>query len=255
MNTLTIVVIAIFAVLIILGYVRGLLRTVCGTVVTIISIVLAYFVAPLASELVCQNTNIDNYFDDLIYEMVEEAVGETINNQVEGVVGNLPDKGKETVTDIAMKLEPTKAQQEEFIDKLDVPDFAKKMLKADNNKATRKSLGVNNFYRFISAYIARMIVNALTFLCMFVAIYIVSQIIMVTAGILSRLPIIKGANRMGGALLGAVEAILLIWALFLIVAVVINTDFGKEIYSQIEDSIILKTIYDSNIFLPLVTKM
>lgn len=255
MNTMTIVVIGIFLALIIAGYVRGLIKSVFRTAITIISIIAAYVFAPAASIFVCENTNIDNYFDDMIYETVEEAIGESINNEFSGIFDNVPQVGTDKLTDIAMQIELTPSQQEKFIDDLDVPDFAKKMLKADNDKETRKSLGVDNFYRYISAYIARMIVNALVFICIFVLVYIVAQILMVTAGVLSHLPIINGANRIGGALFGALEAIVIVWALFLVVAIAINTDIGKDIYSQIEESEILQTIYDANILLPIVTKM
>lgn len=255
MNTLSIIVMLIFIAFIIFGYRRGLIRTIFKTLIAIVAIVVSYVLTPILSASVCDNSNIDNYFEEKIYETVKETVGEAVNNKVEGYIGNIPDIGNNAITDITMKVEPTKEQQDKFIDMMDIPSFAKDMLKSNNNETTRKALGVNDFYHFVSAYIAKMIVNALVFMCLFIIIYIVANILMLAAGILSNLPIIKGANRLGGAVIGFFEAIILTWAFFLIVAVLINTDFGKMIYSQIEESQILQTLYDSNLFLPLVTKM
>lgn len=255
MNTLSIIVLLIFLAFIILGYNRGLIRTIFKTIIAIVSIVVAYVLTPMLSTAVCENSNIDNYFEEKIYETVKETVGEAVNNKVEGYIGNIPEVGNTAITDITLKVEPTKEQQDKFIDMMDIPSFAKDMLKSNNNEATRKALGVNDFYHFISTYIAKMIVNALAFMCLFVIIYIVANILMIAAGILSNLPIINGANRLGGAVIGFFEAVILTWAFFLIVAVLINTDFGKMIYSQIEDSQILQALYDGNLFLPLVTKM
>lgn len=270
MNSLTIFVILIFIILIIAGCVRGLLKSVLRTVLTIMSIGAAYILAPITCNFIYENTGVDEYFDNIIYKIVEESVSQSINGEIgnmvddflgdnngaaHGAIDGFLNNTGEAVADIAMNIEPTKEQQEKIIENLDIPDFAKKLLKENNNSQTKKDLGVKNFYQFISAFITKMIVNALSFMCVFILIYSAAMILTVVAGIVSHLPIINSFNRIGGAVFGGFEALLLVWVLFLIVAIIINSDLGKGIYAQIEESAFLQGLYDTNIFLPLITKM
>ena len=263
MNTLTVVILAIFLVLMLLGYKRGMIRSVLRTVFVAVALLAAYLVAPLISDIVCDKTKIDDYFEKKLYAKVEDAIGDEVNGLYSDFLDKLPgyhnnqeltQEQKEWLSQTVMQFELSEENQDYFIDQMDIPDAIKKNLKENNNKETQEDLGVDNFYKYVSTYMARMIVNAMTFFGLFLVLGIVSHLIYFAIGIATSIPIVGGVNRAGGLLFGMLEALVITWGLFLIVAVTINTGFGKEVYSQIEESGFLSALYDGNLFLSLLTK-
>lgn len=264
MNTLTVIISLIIVLFVYIGYRRGLIRSILKTMLTALSLLLAYFLTPFVSEAVCKNTKIDDFFEKKINTRVEETIGDEVNTLYKDLINNLPigagDEGldesqKEWVTELAMQVELNDEQQEYFIDSMNIPKFVKDNLKEGNTNENKEQLGANNFYKYISKYMARMIVNAMVYLMLSVVLFILIHILGFALTVAVRIPVVNGINKSGGLIFGAIEALILVWGFFLIVAVTINTDMGNNLYNQIEESSFLSLLYDSNVFIPLITKM
>ncbi len=65
---------------------------------------------------------------------------------------------------------------------------------------------------------------------------------------MTRLPILRGVNRMCGGALGFVKGICIVWLFFLVVAICSNTEIGSQLLSMIKESPILTFLYESNVF-------
>lgn len=254
MSIFEIVVIGIFIVFSFLGYKRGFLRSVLKVLLTGLSLVLAYLLAPVVSALICQNTSLDDYIEDKVYDRIEDAVQEVIKDGITDFVPNISEDNKDKLSELFMEIELTQGQQDDFINRLEVPEFVKKALKDNNNKATREEMGVDNFYGYLAAYVARMIINSLSFLITYILFALLAYLLFVLSAIASHLPVINGLNRLGGLALGIVEALIIVWIMMILVAIFINSDFGNAVYKQIEDSSFLGVLYEKNIFMKLITK-
>lgn len=69
--------------------------------------------------------------------------------------------------------------------------------------------------------------------------------------IISRLPIINELNKAAGLFAGLFRGIIMVWILFIIITVFRETAWGNMALGLIEDSHILKTLYQSNLILKL----
>ncbi len=228
MNWLTISVIILFLGCMLVGLKRGLVKSVCSTVLLVVALVLAYFIAPIVSDIICDKTKVDEFISDKIYGTYEDKV---------------PDSS------------PSEDERKDFIDELKIPDFVKDSLKKNYSNDTIEELGVTNFWNYIAAYMARMIINALSFLLAFVLFKLLVTFIFVAIDVATSIPVVHGMNQLGGVAFGVLQALIIVWIAFLVVAIVINTSFGNTIYSQISESKFLTFLYDTNFFLSLVTKM
>ena len=64
--------------------------------------------------------------------------------------------------------------------------------------------------------------------------------------IVANLPVIGFFNRLGGAVLGAVGALVIVWILFMLITMLYTTSFGREAYDAIQGNEILRIIYEYN---------
>lgn len=255
MNTLTIIILITILGFMIVGYNRGLFKSVMRLVMTAVAVIVSYFVAPIVGGYIIQNTNIDEYFEQKVYISIET----TVRNQIADKL-KLDDtkKNKEAIdsaTELAMKVEPTKKQQVELIKNLNMPAFVKNALLDNNHSEFKKNFKIKSFYKYISTYVACMIVNAIAFIATFVMAMVILGIISIVLSIVVSLPIVNGINKMGGMLFGGAEAILIVWLFFVVIAIFANTQFGTGIYRQVEDSDILTAIYNKNIIMNIITDL
>ena len=83
---------------------------------------------------------------------------------------------------------------------------------------------------------------------------VVVRIAMKMLGILNKLPVIGGVNRLAGALVGVGIGIVIVWILFIVVTLLYDTTFGKMCFETIESTPILRKLYDSNILMNSIIK-
>lgn len=143
------------------------------------------------------------------------------------------------------------AEQRMIIENMNLPEQVKDALLENNNTEIYRILGVDRFTDYISSYLTNSIINIVGFLVMFLIVYTLIHILMRWLDLVARLPILSGINQLAGALLGAVEGLVILWILCLLVTALAGTAFGREIMDQINDSLWLEFIYDHNILIAL----
>lgn len=247
MNALTIVVIILFAVFMGLGFARGLIKSVFKIVLTALSIILAYLLSPIISNVIIENTNIDNNIRNKIYAVIEEKVEEKIKEEMSDSLSGLDENLANQMVDQVLEEEPNRNTQIEFIQELELPEFLQKALIDNNHTEMKQEIGVSNFYDYISTYLARMIVNAIGFFVTFIFLSLLFNITLLLMNMVVKLPGLNGLNRLGGALLGFGEALLIVWVIFIIIDITVGTKAGEALMTQINDSKLLTMIYDKNI--------
>ncbi len=255
MNTLTIVVLAIFALFIFLGYKRGLFKSIFKLVLSAVAILLAYLLTPIVSGFILDYTKIDDAIGDKVYTVIEGIAENKVKAELEDTIGEVDPTLVEEMTEIALSVEPTRSTQMDIIHKMKLPKFMTDAIISNNNDDMREELGADGFYKYLAYYISYMISNAIAFVLTFIIMIVIANIIYFAAGIVSKLPIIGSIDRFGGIIFGGLEALLIVWVILVVVAIFVNTSFGAALHQQVEDSSILSFLNDKNILNSMVTKL
>lgn len=253
MNYLAVIVSIIFIVCMVLGYKHGLFRSALKLVLLVLSLFLSYFLSPMLADVIIKYTNVDEYFKAKAYSVIEKTVKKNVEEELNNEFGITSEDVVEEITDEAMKTDPTRVQQVNIINKMNVPEFIKTALMDNNHDDARKSMGVNSFYEYISTYISYMIINAMAFILSFAFLIIVFAIVSIISAVIVRIPIIGGINRLGGVLFGFFEALFIVWICFVFVAIIPDTQIGNWFFSQIDNSKMLTIIHEKNVFMKVVT--
>lgn len=243
MNALTIVVILIFLIFMGLGFARGLIKSVFRFALTALTLLLAYILSPIISNVIIQNTSIDDNISGKIYSTIEEKVREEVSDSSIGLDENTTNQ----IVDQVMGEEPNRNTQIEFIQELKLPDFLQKALIENNHSEMKQTIGVSSFYDYISTYLARMIINAIGFFVTFLFLSLLFNLTLLLMNIVMKMTGLNGLNRIGGALLGFLEALIIVWVIFIIIDMLVGTPIGENLMIQINENKLLSIIYEKNV--------
>ena len=234
MNKLLLIVGAIFLISIIVGYIRGFLKIAVSLAITVASIFLVMAISPHISGWLQEST----------------AIEETVKNKLEGMI-ELPE-GVDAQT--LSSVEIPREQQISLIEGAGLPSMIRDMLLENNNNEAYEALGVTNFVDYIGAYITKVIADILSFLIAWIIVTIIARILMGVIGIIDKLPVIGGLNKIAGAVVGAGIALIIVWILFILVTLLYNTTVGQACMTDIAASQILTKLYDGNVLMKFITK-
>ena len=215
----TIIVLALLVFLMINGLRRGFLRILLTTFSLVITLVLAAVLLKPVSTFIQDKTSIGT--------SIEEKVGDFVDSKLEGVVNT---------------------NEDEIIDSLPIPSFLKKNLHENNTVTKYKEQGVSSFREYAVKNITTIAVKAITYLALMIIIFLLLRLLLMLTKFINKVPVIGGINRILGAVLGLIEGLIIIWALCLLVMAFSGSDFGATCMKVINDSVVLKFIYDNNLF-------
>lgn len=234
MNKLLLVVGTIFLISIIVGYVRGFLKIAVSLAITIASIFLVMAISPHISAWLQEST----------------AIEETVKNKLESMIEMPEGMSAETIASVEIPRE----QQIALIEGAGLPGMIRDMLLENNNNEAYETLGVTNFVDYIGAYITKLIADILSFLIAWIVVTIIARVLMGVIGIIDKLPVIGGVNKIAGAVVGAGIALIIVWILFILVTLLYNTTVGQACMTDIAASRILTKLYDGNVLMKFITR-
>ena len=234
MNKLLLVVGAIFLISIIVGYVRGFLKIAVSLAITVASIFLVMAISPHISAWLQEST----------------AIEETVKNKLEEMIEMPEGMSPETLASVEIPRE----QQIALIEGAGLPGMIRDMLLENNNSEAYQALGVTNFVDYIGSYITKLIADIIAFLVAWMIVTIIARILMGVIGIIGKIPVIGGVNKLVGAVVGAGIALIIVWILFILVTLLYNTTVGQACMTDIAASQILTKLYDGNVLMKFITK-
>lgn len=217
---LGIVVIGILILTGVSGYRRGFIREIVSFFFVFLALALASVINP--------------YVNDFL--MTETAVYEKIQDSCMNVI-----EGKEDETE-------EEGEQSSLIENLGLPDMLSQSMEANNTSDVYSYLAVSTFGDYIVSYLARMIVNGISFLVSYLIATVVIRLGNYLLNLIAQLPLIKGANKISGALVGVLKGVLFVWLGFLVLTVLCNTQAGKMGLALIDQDIVLKNLYKYDVF-------
>lgn len=148
-----------------------------------------------------------------------------------------------------------KTDQVKAIESSRLPEGLKQSLIENNNSEIYKILEVTGFDDYIGTYVAKTLTNIIAFILAFLIIYIFLKFIVLSLDLVSRLPILKGLNRIAGLFLGFIESLVFIWIAALVVTIFCTGEMGMKIFAMIDESWILSFLYTHNFLLEIIAAL
>lgn len=231
MNWVLIAVLTILTAGALVGYCKGVLRIVYSMAAWIIVLAFVMWSMPHINLYLRENT--------LIYEKIEAHCEEMVRRSAND---ELEQAGQEKSDELTESLD------------IGVPASVLEGILEKTTDAAGTLMEQSGIYTAIATGLADFILKGISFLTALVAAWILVHIISQLLGIVSRIPVIKGANRSLGLLVGVVYGLLLVWLAFYVVALSSAGETGQVIVSYIYESSFLTFLYENNFVLTLILK-
>lgn len=226
MNIVGIIILIITVMCIWIGYMRGLFQSVLIVGATILAMVVSAYATPHVSRLLQQHTQLDERIEHYIIERLSLDITE------------------ETVA---------KNEQMMMIEELPIPDALKLAIVDNNHSEVYEGLNVRGFQEYLAHYLSCIVMNCLAFIVIQLVIMIALFVLLYISKILTEIPILHGIDKAGGVMLGVIQALAIIWSLFILISLLGNTSLGVAAFAQIMDNPILNYLYEHNWLLNTVT--
>lgn len=224
MNVLLIIVISIIALCAIYGYWKGFIRMLFSVISLAATIVLVMAVTPYISNFLINKTST---YNNLKVKVTQAFIGAG---------------GKEVEF-----LSP-----EQMLEAYNVPEGVKDLLVKNNNRETYENLMVTAFDEYVSSYVAKMIINSLSFIFAFLMITVIMKMTIFSLDIFTKLPIIKGINKTVGLLAGIAQGVVIVWIVFIGATIFLNESAGQEFSKMVNESVFLSFLYKTNFIMGFV---
>ena len=223
-----IVILLILLLFIWMGYRRGFIREIVTFFFVFLSLSLAWAINPYINDFLISETP--------VYSTIQETCTDFVQKQS----GNLENETESS---------------SQFIDGLNLPEVLRKNIEKNNNTENYAELSVNTLTEYVSGYLARTIVNGLSYVLAYILATIGIRIVVYILNLIAGLPILKTANKLTGGLVGFVKGLVFIWILFLILTVLCSTEIGKTSLELIEKDSLLSVIYQYDPLIQIFTKI
>lgn len=223
-----IVILLILILFIWMGYRRGFIREIVSFFFVFLSLSLAWAINPYINDFLISKTPVYSTIQETCTDFVQKQSGD-LENEMES--------------------------SSQFIDGLNLPEILRKNIEKNNNTENYAELSVNTLTEYVSGYLARTIVNGLSYVLAYILATIGIRIVVYILNLIAGLPILKTANKLTGGLVGFVKGLVFIWILFLILTVLCSTEIGKTSLELIEKDSLLSVIYQYDPLIQIFTKI
>ena len=226
-NAMLILTLIILILSSILGAFRGFIQTFFAAFAVIIALIIAVQTGPYVGKVI-QHTPVYSAIANQIEENMDAqtmVMGEKVSDQIDAI--------------------------EEY----KIPGFIKEALIENNNSQMYEVLGVYDFNEYVASYMACLVINAVSFLCVFLLAFIIIKIIEGALNLISKLPVLHSINKAGGIVCGVVHGLIRIWLIGVLIMAFAWTVPGQWASSQINENPILSLLYNHNLIVSALTNM
>lgn len=228
-NLLAVVIAALFLVFIFNGWHKGFLKIVISFAGTIVILIAVTFLSPKVSRYVTENTGI---FETTRHKVINVFLDKLSN----------ADEKKQSVED-----DISENEKDTFIDDLNLPDIMKNDLIEKNASEMYQALLATVFREYISVYITKLIINAGSFVGVYIILSVILWLIVKSSDIISKIPVIKGFNKLLGGITGAAEALIIVWVFFFVIIMFLGDEIGGKLLKDVQASAFLTYLFNKNI--------
>lgn len=210
MNRLDVIILAVLALSALLGYHKGLLRTVYKMATFVAATIIARQFYPYLANIIRQSP---------LFGILQDIIRS------------------------AMDLNQADLSQAEGIDNLPLPNILQNMLRLYNTPNMFEVFQVSTIGDFVASFLANMLVNGMSMLLLFLACMIVFGVVGKLLNFVMYLPVIGTINRIGGFTFGLVLAAVTLWV-GLVVAAIFVAPTNEMFYGLVNESFITQFVFE-----------
>ena len=210
-----------------IGWRKGFLKMTLSMLALVIALIATWMFSPIVTDFLR---------DTPLYSMTKNAVREALEE-------NMTSEGQ------------TQEEQEEILEDSFLPAHIVEVLKENNHESVYESLKAKDFLDYVSAYVAGIVINLTGVVITFVIAGLVIHIVMLLLSVVDLIPGLHAVNKLGGAFLGFVQGLILIWLLCFVVTLLAPTEIGQEMLKAIEENVFLSMIYNGVLSFSSVLKL
>lgn len=118
-----------------------------------------------------------------------------------------------------------------------------------NKKAKEANATKDETIDSVSTELATEVIMMISFVAIFLVVRVALLIIKVIARLINKLPILKQLDHLGGAIVGVIQGIIVVYFVFAVISVVSPVFKNTKVFDQINDSFVGKMMYNNNIIL------
>ena len=204
------------------GYRRGFIKEIVSFFFVFLALALAWTINPYVNTFLMEKTS--------LYDKIQESCREFSGSQ-DVTEGNGMDEETE----------------DSLISQLPLPKILQKNLTVNNTEEVYQYLAVDTFGDYISEYLARAIINGLSYLIAYALANLVLRVVLLILDMIAGLPLISGANRLTGGVVGVAKGIVFIWIALLLLTILCSSDIGKRGLELVEKDSVLQTLYKHDV--------
>lgn len=220
MNWLLLSMIGLFAVCMFRGYKCGLVRMIFSVSAFLLSAVLVFILAPAGVRLLQNNQK--------IYDAVKSPIADVLEKKIDGTF---------TIEEALQSQHMLQGASGEILKA------------AEENGFVQKDVLNMKVQEIIADCVTLKVIELLVHLGLFLLIYILLRVVGLILISVTKLPVVHETNQLAGCLLGMLEGIAAIWLFFIVITIFSTADWAISCLKMIENSTILSTLYDYNLFL------
>ncbi|MCI9216475.1 CvpA family protein [Lachnospiraceae bacterium 42-17] len=169
------------------------------------------------------------------------------------ILDGLKDRG--AVQEVIENVEIPRDMQMSAIEASELPEVFKSLLSTNNNNEIYKELGVENFVQYVGSFLAKLLINIVAFLCVFLLVTIVMRAIIFALDIVSELPVFGFLDRLAGGAVGVLCALVIVWIMFIVITLLYVASIGTDFYEMIQANTLTKLLYEYNPIMKLATRI
>ena len=162
------------------GYRKGFVREIMSFFFVFLALALAWMINPYVNDFMKKKTP--------AYERIQESCLNLIDSQ------NMDEEKSDEESSDGKVMDGTIQEETTFIDGLNLPKVLQKSLTDNNTAEVYKELAVDSFGDYVSGYLARLIVNGMSYLVSYILANLVIRLIGCVLNAIAELPLINGAN-------------------------------------------------------------
>ena len=136
-----------------------------------------------------------------------------------------------------------------------LPDFIGEHLVYNNNSEVYSRMGVKGLEDYIVVYLADFCMMILALLISWLSVKIALLFVLKTLDIVSKLPVIRTVNKVGGCGLGFLKGVFMIWLIQAIVPILILIPAFEGLEAVMGQGLLNQLLYENNIILQLINSV
>lgn len=229
MNWLLIVIALILAGYMIRGYQKGLLRVLFSLFSWVIIIVFVAWATPYISDTLKEKTD--------VYQMIEQRCEERVRQRMQEQISQDSEEKQETLEKYGIVL----------------PENIQEKLVGKIQKGADNALEKTGVYQEMAADMADFITYGISFFAALIFCVIIVHFLKGVLDVVSKIPVLKGVNRILGLIAGGLQGLIAAWLFFYLLTIFQTTGIGQICLPMIYQSEFLTTLYENNMLLYIIT--